>query len=93
MDAAETTSLLLHIALRHRPKAADVTEGLALFEQIAGRPIPEPTFRAALAQALADGLIYDPVRIAPGALQCHWQLEVTPAGAAKVSESAATKPA
>ena len=89
MDAAETTSLLLGIALRHRPKAADVSEGRALVEQIAGQPIPEPTFRAALAQALADGLIHDPVRIAPGALQCHWQLEVTPAGAAKINDSPA----
>jgi hypothetical protein len=89
MDAAETTSLLLRIAFHHRPQAADVAEGLALVEQIAGRSIPEPVFRAALAQALADGLIHDPVRIAPGALQCHWQLEVTPAGAAKISESPA----
>ncbi len=85
MDAAETTLLLLRIALRHRPRAADVTEGLALVEQIAGQPIPEAIFRASLARALADGLIHDPVRIAPGALQCHWQLEVTPAGAAKVN--------
>ena len=85
MDAAETTSLLLRIALRHCPKAADVTEGLALVEQIAGQPIPEVIFRSALTQALADGVIYDPVRIAPGALQCHWQLEGTPAGAGEVN--------
>jgi hypothetical protein len=89
MDAAETTSLLLRIAFHHRPRAADVAEGLALIEQIAGHPIPEPAFRAALAKALADGLIHDPVRIAPGALQCHWQLEVTPAGAAKINDSPA----
>jgi hypothetical protein len=87
MDAADTTSLLLRIAFHYRPRAADVAEGLALVEQIAGQPIPEPAFRAALSQALADGMIHDPVRIAPGALQCHWQLEVTPAGAAKVSET------
>jgi hypothetical protein len=85
MDAAEALPLLLRIAFRHRPRAADATEGLALVEQIAGQPIPEPVFRAALAQALADGLIHDPVRIAPGALQCHWQLEMTPAGAEKVA--------
>ncbi len=86
MDTAETLSVLLRIAFRHRPRAADAAEGLALIEQIAGQPIPEPVFRAALAQALAGGLIHDPVRIAPGALQCHWQLEVTPAGAAQINE-------
>jgi hypothetical protein len=89
MDAAETTSLLLRIAFHHRPSAADVAEGLTLIEQIAGHPIPEPAFRAALVQVLADGLIHDPVRIAHGALQCHWQLEVTPAGAAKIKDSPA----
>jgi hypothetical protein len=33
-----------------------------------------------LAELIAGGLIRDPVRLEPGALQCHWRLELTPAG-------------
>ncbi len=42
--------------------------------------------RAALAEAVAEGvrrgLLHDPVRLPPGALQCHWHLEPTARGRA-----------
>ena len=42
--------------------------------------------RAALAEAVAQGvrrgLLHDPVRLPPGALQCHWHLEPTARGRA-----------
>ena len=44
--------------------------------------VAESDFRAAVDDALAAGLIYDPVRLSDGDLQCHWRLEVTPKGAA-----------
>jgi hypothetical protein len=30
--------------------------------------------------AVAAGLLHDPVRLPPGALHCHWHLELTPRG-------------
>jgi hypothetical protein len=30
-----------------------------------------------LARAVARGDLHDPVRLLPGSLQCHWQLELT----------------
>lgn len=82
MDPAPGLELLLVlIAFRDRPKAADAAEGLALIERIAGREIDPAELRAALANLLAAGLIHDPVRLEDGALQCYWRLEVTPAGA------------
>ena len=36
----------------------------------------------AVATLIAEGLIHDPVRLAPGALHCHWRLELTPSGRA-----------
>ena len=80
-QAGDIGQLLLYIALRHRPKAADAAEGLARTAEIAGHPIDPQQFRDAIAKLLADGLIYDPVHLEPGHLQCYWQLEVTPAGA------------
>jgi hypothetical protein len=36
----------------------------------------------ALRRLVAERLIREPVRLEPGALQCHWRLELTPAGRA-----------
>ncbi len=37
-------------------------------------------FHAALATALAEKVIREPVRLEPGALHCRWVLELTPSG-------------
>jgi hypothetical protein len=39
-------------------------------------------FRDAVGACLRDGLIREPIRLPEGALQCHWHLELTPAGVA-----------
>jgi hypothetical protein len=39
-----------------------------------------------VAALLAEGLIYDPVILLPGALQCHWRLEPTPEGVIAVQK-------
>lgn len=75
-----TITLLLLVAFRHRIREADIGAGLARFEAIVGRPVDEGEFRAALARAVAAGKVLDPVRLPPGALQCHWHLELTPEG-------------
>jgi hypothetical protein len=77
-------TLLLLIAFRNRVGAPDVDAGLLRFEAIAGQPIDAGDFHAALADALAEGHLHDPVRLPPGALQCHWQLELTPRGVSRV---------
>jgi hypothetical protein len=43
-------------------------------------------FHAAVAEALAAGLIREPVILPPGALQCHWRLDLTPQGVARARE-------
>ena len=36
--------------------------------------------QGALAALVAEGLIRDPIRLEPGALHCHWRLELTLSG-------------
>jgi hypothetical protein len=74
------TDLLLLVAFRHRIEEADIGAGLSRFEEIIGRTMDEGEFRTALARAIAAGDLFDPVRLPPGALQCHWHLELTPKG-------------
>jgi hypothetical protein len=38
------------------------------------------TAAAALATMVTEGLIHEPIRLMPGALHCHWRLELTPSG-------------
>jgi len=73
-------ALLLLVAFRHRIREAELGAGLARFEAIVGRAVDEGAFRDVLARAVARGDLYDPVRLPPGALQCHWHLELTPRG-------------
>jgi hypothetical protein len=81
-DASLMDTLLL-LAFRHRFTAPDLDSGLDLLTRCGGVRADAESWRAAIAAALADGYIYDPVRLPPGALQCHWHLELTPAGAAR----------
>ena len=81
MDLA---ALLMLVAFRHRIKEADIGAGIARFEAITGTSVDEGEFRAALARAVAAGDLLDPVRLPPGALQCHWHLELTPKGVGAV---------
>ncbi len=77
-------ALLLLVAFRHRIREADIGAGLARFEAIIGRSVDEGECRGALARAVAAGDLLDPVRLPPGALQCHWHLELTPKGVSAV---------
>jgi len=78
----DLATLVLRVAFRGQIREPDFTAGYARFQDIAGRRVAESDFRAAVDDALAAGLIYDPVRLSDGDLQCHWRLEVTPKGAA-----------
>ncbi len=76
----DMTALLLLVAFRHGIKEPDIGAGIAMFEAIIGRKVDEGEFRDALARAVAKGDLRDPVRLLPGALQCHWHVELTPEG-------------
>ncbi len=77
----DTAALLLRIGLRHFVSAPTAEQAHAEIERLAGQPLTD--FAAAVAALLHDGLIRDPIRLEPQALQCHWRLELTPAGVAR----------
>lgn len=80
MNPAVLRDVLLRI-VRDGPIIADTMEdGLDILIQRLGRDLPRATIAAAVQDIVADRLAYDPVRLPPGALQCHWHLELTPRG-------------
>ena len=79
MDAV---SLLLTTAFRHVINEPNIEAGYERFAALTVGAVDETAFGAAVAVALRDGLIYEPIRLPEGALQCHWRLELTPSGVA-----------
>ena len=79
------TASLLRVAWRHALTAANAEEGLLRVQEIVGVPLDPAAFHAAVADALAAGLISEPVVLPEGALQCHWRLHLTPAGVARAT--------
>ena len=77
-------TLLLLVAFRRQPREANADAGHARIEAIVGRSIDAGEFAGAIRRLLAGGLIYDPVFLASGALQCQWRLEPTPEGFAVI---------
>ena len=82
----ELETLLLLVAFRNRIYEPDLDRGLSRFSEIVGRSIGPGEFCAALARALVAGHIHDPVQLPAGALQCHWQLDLTSDGVIKVQD-------
>ncbi|HUB12332.1 MAG TPA: hypothetical protein VMB34_10270 [Acetobacteraceae bacterium] len=82
MNPAALRGALLR-ALRERSIMADTMEdGLDALIQRIGGDLSRATVAAAVQDIVADGSAYEPVRLPPGALQCHWHLELTPRGQA-----------
>jgi len=79
-----TTEALRDVLLRivgDRPVVADTMEdGLDVLLQRLGGGISRASVAAAVQDIVQDGLAYEPVRLPPGALQCHWHLELAPRG-------------
>ena len=73
---------LLAVAFRHVIDEPNIEAGYQRFRALAADPPDEDAFRAAVQEALGQGLIHEPVRLPEGALQCHWHLELTPRGVA-----------
>ena len=77
--------VLLRLAYRRALTAANAEEGFLRVQELAGTPLDPAAFHAAVAEALATGLIHEPVVLPEGALQCHWRLHLTPAGVARAT--------
>lgn len=77
MDAK---SLLLIAGLHHIILEPNAEAAFERFAAIAGSTVAYDAFLEAVAACLRDELIREPIRLPEGALQCHWHLELTPAG-------------
>jgi len=73
---------ILRVAWRGGVIAPDADAGIAALAEAAGCAAAPEDWHLAVAAAVRDGLLHDPVRLPAGALQCHWRLELTPAGVA-----------
>ena len=91
MDAI---GLLLTTAFRQTINEPNVEAGYERFAAIVGEDVGFGVFCDAVALAVRDGLVREPIRLPEGALQCHWRLELTSEGVAAVralAESARSK--
>jgi hypothetical protein len=97
MTAPDLRDSLLRIVFE-RPVVADTMEdGLdMLLLRLAGARPPasvaamaggRAVIAAAVHEIVAAGLAHEPVRLPPGALQCHWHLELTARGQAAAQQS------
>ena len=77
-------------AIFHQPIIEpDSESGIIRLAALAGQDIAPADWHAAVADAVRSGLVHDPVRLPPGALQCHWHLELTALGVQAVREGEA----
>jgi hypothetical protein len=78
----EIRDLMLVTAFRNRINEPNVDAGFEQFAALTGHTVTYDAFCNAVAECLRDRLIREPIRLPEGALQCHWHLELTPAGVA-----------
>ena len=85
-------TLLPQIAFSHAIREPNIEAAFDRFTELAGRSVDYTAFCDAVAACIGDGLIYDPIRLSEGSLQCCWHLELTPKGVAAVRLMAGTVP-
>jgi len=83
MDAI---AILLTTAFRHAIDEANIEAGYLRFAALANTSLDYGSFCDAVAACISEGLIHEPIRLPEGALQCHWHLELTPAGVTAVRD-------
>jgi hypothetical protein len=76
----DATTMLLTVAFHHTINEANIEAGYSRFLALAGSALQYEAFCDAIAVCLREGLVREPIRLPEGALQCHWHLELTPAG-------------
>ena len=79
MDA--DVGALLTVAFHSTVREANIEAGYERFAALSAWPMDYGAFCDAVAFSVQAGLIREPIRLPEGALQCHWRLELTPAGA------------
>ncbi|HUB48033.1 MAG TPA: hypothetical protein VMB73_23895 [Acetobacteraceae bacterium] len=96
MTAAELRDSLLRIVFERPVIAGTMEDGLDILLLHLDRDMPpaaaamagrRAVIAAAVQEMVAAGLAYEPVRLPPGALQCHWHLELTARGQAAAQQS------
>ncbi len=75
MDAREAVLAAAAVGVR----ADTAEEGLAAIREATRTTFSDAELGEAVATAIANGQVRDPVRLPAGALQCHWRLEMAPA--------------
>jgi hypothetical protein len=80
MHEMDVLGLLLTTAFRHTINEPNIDAGFARFTALADEGASYTAFCDAVAAALRESLIREPIRLPEGALQCHWHLELTPKG-------------
>jgi hypothetical protein len=83
---SDPVAVVLAVAFRHVVSEANIEAGFERVQALSGGALTEDSFRDAIAECLRRGLIREPIRLPEGALQCHWHLELTPAGVAAARE-------
>jgi len=83
MNARE---IVLFSAWKGAVTADNAEDGFARVRAITGSTMSNAEIADAVADCLRRRLIREPVRLPEGALQCHWTLELTPAGVDAVRE-------
>jgi hypothetical protein len=78
----EAQIALLTVAFRHVLREPNIEAGYQRFRAINGDAVDYAAFCDAVAGLLRERLIYEPIRLPEGALQCHWHLELTARGVA-----------
>ncbi len=67
---------------------ADTMEaGLDILGDRLGPDVSLAMIAGSVQDAVAAGLVYEPVRLLPGALQCHWHLQLTPRGRQAIADA------
>jgi hypothetical protein len=65
------------VAARAGIRAESAEEGYASIRRLTATAFSDSELADAVAAAVAERVILDPVRLLPGALQCHWRLELS----------------
>jgi hypothetical protein len=80
MPASDAATTLLRTALQHLVTEPNVDAGVSRLQELTGGVFSDRALHEAIAACLRKNLIHEPVRLPPGALHCHWRLELTPEG-------------
>jgi hypothetical protein len=75
MDARDAVLAAARMGLR----ADSAEEGYAQIRSLSGASFSDSELSQAIAEAVRERLLRDPVRLLPGHLQCFWQLELADA--------------